>query len=37
MDYRNLNPEELKSLEGNNHYKEISSNSLILPYEIKEK
>ena len=35
--YTHLNPEELKSLEGNNHYKEISSNSLILPYEIKEK
>lgn len=35
--YTYLNPEELKSLEGNNHYKEISSNSLILPYEIKEK
>lgn len=35
--YTHLKPEELKSLESNNHYKEISSNSLILPYEIKEK
>lgn len=35
--YTHLNSEELKSLEGNNHYKEISSKSLILPYEIKEK
>lgn len=35
--YTHLNPEELKSLESNNHYKEIFSNSLILPYEIKEK
>lgn len=35
--YTHLNSEELKSLESNNHYKEISSNSLILPYEIKEK
>ena len=35
--YTHLNPEELKSLESNNHYKEIFSNSLILTYEIKEK
>lgn len=35
--YTHLIPEELKLLEGNSHYKEISSNSLILPYEIKEK
>ena len=35
--YTHLSPEELKSLESNNHYKEISSNSLILPYKIKEK
>lgn len=35
--YTHLNPEELKSLESNNHYKEIFSNSLILPYQIKEK
>ena len=35
--YTHLSPEELKSLESNNHYKEIFSNSLILPYKIKEK
>lgn len=35
--YTHLNSEELKSLESNNHYKEITSKSLILPYEIKEK
>ena len=35
--YTHLNSEELKALESNNHYKEITSKSLVLPYEIKEK
>lgn len=35
--YTHFNKEQLKALESNNHYKEITLKSLVIPYEIKEK